>query len=640
MTDGPGFRVELDGRRLAGGVLVDSGERTAGGRVERHSTWRYADDRVTVTHHEVGYDGTELAESWVSVECGSGSVELTRVDSVVLELPDTGCELSWWTSSWGREFEPVRSLVTDTVVVESTAGRSSHGDHPYAVLTRSDGRLLALSVMWSGNWVLRFDASGAGTVVSGGLHAAGFATTLSPGRSFESPHVVHCGGRDLDHLAGQFATVGRRYWYPHNETAARLPVEWNHWWSYEDDDIDEKTFRQNVDVAQRIGVELCTLDAGWFGPSDKDTNWVDHRGDWDLVNTERFPDGIRALADHTHAAGMLFGIWCEIEAMGPRAVTARRRPELVATRDGEPLGYVCLGNPAAREWAYDTLDRLVTEYTADWIKLDFNLDPGLGCDRTDHGHGPGDGLYEHYRGYYATLDRFRSAHPAVVLENCSSGGLRLDLEMLRHTDVTFLSDPDWPEHGLQLLWGATAMFAPDRLLHWGYSEWRVADHPHQKLDLRDPELTPHQLAYYRRIAMLGATGCSFRLPGLPDQVEQSLREHNEFYRDVARPFVRHGLVRRLTGQPRREGAGESWAAFQYSLPDEDRHLVFVFRLDGGEPSRALRLRGLADGETYRVRRVDAGTATDHDGADLAGPGLVFDTLPEEGSEILMVERRA
>ena len=41
---------------------------------------------------------------------------------------------------------------------------------------------------------------------------------------------------------------------------------------------------------------------------------------------------------------------------------AEEHPEFVALRDGERLGYVCFGNPAVQEWAFQTLERLVTEY--------------------------------------------------------------------------------------------------------------------------------------------------------------------------------------------------------------------------------------------------------------------------------------
>ena len=147
--------------------------------------------------------------------------------------------------------------------------------------------------------------------------------------------------------------------------------------------------------------------------------------------------------------------------------------------------------PTAQEWAYATLDRLITEYDVDWIKLDFNLDPGAGCDRTDHGHGAGDGLYEHYLGYYRTLERIRQHHPHVVLEACASGGLRIDLGLLRQTHMTFLSDPDWPEHDLQLFWGASTMLAPEVCLHWGWCEWAENKNPHQTFDPCDPNLTPN-----------------------------------------------------------------------------------------------------------------------------------------------------
>ena len=73
-----------------------------------------------------------------------------------------------------------------------------------------------------------------------------------------------------------------------------------------------------------------------------------------------------------------------------------------------------------QEWAYATLDRLITDYALDWVKLDFNLDPGAGCNRAIMGIRQ-DGLYEHYQGYYRVLDRVREQHPEVILESCSSG---------------------------------------------------------------------------------------------------------------------------------------------------------------------------------------------------------------------------
>jgi alpha-galactosidase len=500
---GPVFTVVVDGVTITGtspglrvegvtSVRRDDGvvDETTRCRYEEHAAdagdGEYAGDvgaaadglAVGIDWHVRRYPDLPLVETWVSVtNRGRRAVTVERLDSVGLTIPAGRYELLSYTSAWGREFDGDREPLTAGRSIGTLAGRSSHGMHPWLGLVRDDGAVLCGAVAWSGNWVVRFEEApetakpsateetsegwkpneghNEGYIVTGGLHDQGFAKRLRPGETVDAPPVVLALGSDgdLDTTSIALARAARAYWAPRNALAERLPVEWNHWWTYEDHSVDAATFRANVDVAAELGVEVVTLDAGWFGPADASSAWTDVRGDWDQVNTARFPEGIRALADHAHARGLRFGLWCEIEALGPKATLASRRPDFPATRDGEPLGYVCLANPAAWQWAFETLDRLVREFGTDWIKLDFNLDPGLGCDRTDHGHGPGDGLFEHYRGYYRLLDRIRETHPHVVLENCSSGGLRIDLGIMRHTHLTFLSDPDWPEHGLQLLWG-------------------------------------------------------------------------------------------------------------------------------------------------------------------------------------------
>ena len=186
-----------------------------------------------------------------------------------------------------------------------------------------------------------------------------------------------------------------------------------------------------------------------------------------LVNRERFPSGLVALGERTRAAGGLPGIWIEAEAVGAASRLRAEHPELLASRmDGrrpdpsyrrqtvsldpdDPtfLGYVCLGSEAGRAHVLASMDALVTTVGARWVKLDFNVDPDAGCTRTDHGHGAGDGLLRHYQGLYDVLDELRRRHPGLLLEACSSGGLRIDLGLARHVHAFFLSDPDHTEIG-------------------------------------------------------------------------------------------------------------------------------------------------------------------------------------------------
>ena len=301
-----------------------------------------------------------------------------------------------------------------------------------------------------------------------------------------------------------------------------------------------------------------------------------------------------------------------------------------------------------QDWAFNTLDRLIDGYGCDWIKLDFNLDPGAGCDRTDHGHGAGDGLYEHYRGYYRVLDRIRARHPEVILESCSSGGLRIDLGLLQRTHMTFLSDPDWPEHDLQLFWGATTMLAANVCLHWGFSEW-ITKHPRQTFDPHDPNLMPFQLDYYTEISQLGVFGFSQKLPDLPGWVAARFAHHIRQYQTFIARFVREGDLYRLTDQPKRAGLGDRWAGFQYSLADGSEHLLFVFRLDGGEAQRTLRLRALQPDQRYTATRLPEPTMPEQElleqglseqkeetfsGRDLMDEGIRFHHLAEEEAAII------
>jgi alpha-galactosidase len=643
LPSSPLFAVEVDGRRIDGRspglALVDSAlQEQPGGR--RELLIRLRDDAagLAIDYQLALYEGTALLESWVTLRnIGAGTRRLTRIDSLALDLPPGAYELHSFTGDWGLEFEPHRAPLATATTLESRAGRSSKGHLPWFALSRDGRSLLGGAVAWSGNWAVRLEPRAGGVALTSGLHDWAFYAELAPGAAIVGPPVVVAlaAGQELDALAAQYAAVGRRHWYPRSPLADRLPVEWNHWWSYEDKTLDEAVFRRNVDAAAELGIEVCTLDAGWFGASDAGTHWYEQRGDWELVNAERFPSGLRALSDYVHARGMAFGLWCEIEAIGAGARLAAARPELVATREGAPLGYVCLGSAAGQEWALATLDRLVREYGCDWIKLDFNLDPGAGCDRADHGHGPGDGLYAHYRGYYNLLAELRRRHPHLVLENCSSGGLRIDLGIARQTHMAFLSDPDWPEHSLQCFWGASLMLAPDALLHWGYGEWRHAEHRCQRFDPQDPQLTPHQVDFYTRISMLRRCGFSQRLPDLPAWVAARYRARIAEYRDEVRRFVRGATLHRLSGQPRRFGAGERWAVFQYAMPDGAEQLLAAFRLPGGAPGRTVALVGLDPDRDYTLRWLGEGREERRSGAELMRPGLAL-ALPEEGSAMLLL----
>jgi alpha-galactosidase len=541
-----------------------------------------------------------------------------------------------FTSGWGAEFAPVRGDLSTPVRLQGSSGRSSNGRSPWLGLERP-GAALVVSPAWSGNWHIDVEPdTDYSRVLSAGISPVDFGTVLAPGASFAAPSVFLAAGGTLDDAAARLAAAVGSDLSPQTPESAALPVEWNHWWPYEDAEIDDEVFRTNAATAAGLGIQVCTLDAGWFGRAAADSDWQHERGDWAHVNTERFPRGLPALASDVRAMGMDFGVWIEAEAVGSGARLRAEQPDIIATRSRPPtgerdykletvsldaadpafLGYVCLGSPGGRRHVLGAMDALVRETGARWVKLDFNVDPGAGCDRVDHGHGPDDGLLAHYEGLYAVLDEFRAAHPAVLLEACSSGGLRLDLGLARHVHCFFLSDPDWTEHHLQVLWGASLLLPPVAILHWSWSQWRTGN-PHQKLDFA--ALSTAGFDTVLRAAMVHRFGVSLKLPELPAALAERLRVHvDAFRRDIA-PLVREGVLRRNTGQPLRHGGGERVPVFQLDAPGA--HLVAAFVLPGGRAPAALRWSGLDPAATYRVADP---TDPDRDPIVATGAALIAD----------------
>ncbi len=282
------------------------------------------------------------------------------------------------------------------------------------------------------------------------------------------------------------------------------------------------------------------------------------------------------------------------------------------------LGYVCLGSAAGREHVLASISGLITRFGARWIKLDFNIDPDAGCTRTDHGHGAGDGLLRHYEGLYAVLDAVRERHPDVLLESCSSGGLRIDLGLARHVHGFFLSDPDYTEHHLEVLAGASRMLPPLGILHWSQSQWR-GDYPPQQLDWK--ALGADDFDAMLRAAMLHRFGVSLRLTELSPALRARLAVHVELYRRELAPIVRDGVLRTLTPPPERGGLGDRAPALQLTDETADRHVVAVFVLAGGERPAAVRPRGLDPLVTYRVTDFATGQVASRTGADLRDAGI-------------------
>lgn len=628
-------------------------------------------ERFTGFFEDASAPAQEVVLSGITAELVTQTDENTGVSRRRLQIRNTGAEktlfyahllysmaypharLEYFTSDWGSEYTSCTLDVTYPVRIGTWSGRSAKGCSPFFSVCPVQGGapVLGISVGWSGNWEAGVQRRDGENVVSVGLLKDDFFKELQTGEVFENIELFDCvNDIDKESLSFSFRTYYRDRISLMKTVFNELPVAFNSWWPYEDKDISEDVFFQNAVAAKKLGFTNTLLDAGWFGPSGDPAEpgasaWFEKQGDWDLINTRLFPSGIAHLGKRVNEeAEIPFGIWCEIEAVGKNSHLYRTHPELIAKKDGEPLDYVCMGNPKTREWALGIFQTLVEVYGAKWIKIDFNLDP-VSCDCEAHGHGKGDGLYAHYKGLYAFMDTLRTTYPGLVIENCSSGGLRIDYGIMQHCHIAFLSDPDYTPHHLKCFWGMLSHIHPSGCYHFSKSE-TVCDHNYawnqngERLVERKPITRATSITrfdYMMRAVMMSGFGISHKLPELPQWAKARLAEHIRIFHEISGAYLYSGDAYRLTRQPMADlHDGARWSAFEF-VSDTGNALLFVFKKPGGERRSTFRLLGLTDSALYHITPYEGGNEESYTGYTLKNKGCTVFAQAEEWSQIYRIE---
>lgn len=454
-----------------------------------------------------------------------------------LSLPDSFDRVVWYRSGWAREFTRQETALAASFSFTNAKGRCSGECAPFFTLLCRDASL-DFAVCTSGNYKVELCRADGQTLLTVSSPDDGFCTMVQPGTVFRYPKI----------LAHRYTSLAECYrakqaralaLLPDHPFYRQLPVIYNHWWAYEDRWVNEDVILENARTARNLGAELLVLDAGWFGHDDPGEEAFSVRGDWNHVNKSRFPHGLAWLKEQLAQLGLTMGIWCEPETMDCRSELIKHHPEWLAVRSGERLPYLCFSIPEVQEWAYDTLLNLFRLCGSVYWKLDFNIDPGLGCNAPGHCHDSGDGLSKHYQGLYRVMDRLRREFPDLVIENCSSGGQRLNLEMGEHTHLHFLSDADHSVHQMRVFKEASKWFLPRQLLHFMWSGTRTPDNPLFP-SLNPDSISPGELRYHMRLAMLHPFGISHRLTEYTPATLSLMRDNLTQYKEVIRPYIAEG----------------------------------------------------------------------------------------------------
>jgi len=403
-------------------------------------------------------------------------------------------------------------------------------------------------------------------------------------------------------------------------------VTYNTWFAYATQ-IDERSMRTEMERAASLGVELFVIDAGWYERTDSQSalDFSAGLGLW-RPDLARFPDGLKPLADYARSLGMRFGLWVEPERIDLAVMRdSGVEEEWLATNGGEyrseRVGQICLAGSAGRTWLVDRIGSLIDEVQPDYIKWDNN--GWINCDRDGHGHGGTDGNFAHVRGLYDVLTTLRERYPTVMFENVSGGGNRLDLGMMKYTDVAWMDDRTAPStHVRHNVEGLSVLFPPAYLLSF------LTDHDTEPLH-ESPDLS-----LYVRSRMASALGLCFRGDQLDEADQANLAHEIDIYKGL-RQTISVAAASLLTAQAALDN-GPPWDVLQETASSSDQVLICAFQSDMGVDRILVKPTGLDSAVTYRVQSVDTGDLGEATGAELMTDGIDIRQSPNTAAHILII----
>lgn len=586
------------------------------------------DTKLQVTCEEIDYSDIPAID-WVIYFKNDGSQDTPIIEDIkALDLsfdaPSQGDIIfrhSKGSTCVVDDFLPIDELIPadKSITLTPNLGRSSDGNLPFFNLEWNSGGLTG-AIGWTGQWLLNVSRD-EDRVLS--LQAGQQYThmKLHPGEIIRTPRIVLFNWYGSDRMLGH--NLLRRLIVKHytpiiDGKPAVPPITTNTWFTYDTGNgVNEENQLEIIKRADDIGLECYWLDAGWF-----EGGWPDGAGNW-VPRKDGFPNGLKPLGDDAHNRRMKFVLWFEPERVTPNSRIAKEHPEWVLhAGDYDPKKYeqdlkqnelFNLGIPEARKWLTDILSDCITEGGVDVYRQDFNIFGALRFwEATDAPDRVGVSENLHIQGLYAMWDDLLSRHPGLTIDNCASGGRRIDLEMISRSYPLWRSDTQCCGRAVpvqdQVQTAGLSLYVP---LHsagvWDFDPytWRSVATTGVNLcmDIRDKKFKKKQIK----------------------QMVKETKSLREFYLCDYYP---------LTDISTDES---KWIAWQFNNPESgDGFAVFFRRAKSGYTAYQASLGGIDLKAEYEVSFVDQDVKKTMKGSALASINIKIKSMP--GSALIVYKK--
>lgn len=500
------------------------------------------------------------------------------------------------------------------LVLEGDKGRSSNKDLPIFILSDDlDEGGLAFVVGYSGHVVttiLRDDDYRSVLVT---CSVRGLQLRLPPGESVRlgSVLVVPYEG-DLD--AGRNLlrrTLRDHVCPPAPGGRVRPEVAYAHWFGIQHD-FTADSLRREADAMAALGAECFEADAGIFAPGTH----VDYgAGNWGVEDRVKFPQGLEAFADAVRGRGLRFGLWCEPETVEAGTKIDREHPAWLfkAPAPHDQRHLFDFSNPAAAACMTKVIGDMMEKYGVQWSRVDSNLDPdeywATIADPAERGFRE----LKHWEGWYRFLDDLMARFPDLHIEGCSSGGRRIDLEMLKRSHSLWISDNTMYAATVHQQIGGANHWLPAHLLNM-----QAVKYPLFPAKVRPyAEVGEETFSDFWLMSLMGGLfGLGGPHTAYPDAVNAKFQRFIARYKEVR--HLLNGDFYPLLAQPQ---SMSDWDAWQFHDPSSDAGFILVFRMRGGTSETRIQPRALAAGQLYAFREWPSGAFVTKDGGAVRTEGL-------------------
>ena len=350
-------------------------------------------------------------------------------------------------------------------VIAPLGGRSSNGALPFMNFQRPDGGMV-LGIGWSGQWSARFDRGGESVRLACGMERTHLR--LHPGEKIRTPRILLLGweGQDAELGNNLLRRLLLARYMPRVDGRLVTPpiAHCLQGYFYLTGQAGEGLEMTALPKAAGLGCDVYWIDACWYG---REGQWWEEVGSW-VVNRRKFPDGLKPISDAARKAGMKFILWFEPERVRPTSLLAKEHPEFLLKSEKDPGNLLLnLGDPEARAHITERISSLIAENGVDIYRQDFNFDPLPYWEAADAPERVGMTESLYVQGHYEFWDDLRRRHPRLWIDNCASGGRRIDLETMSRSLPLWPSD--FPDIG-GLAFGQ-GLHVGDQCINAGLARW-------------------------------------------------------------------------------------------------------------------------------------------------------------------------